>query len=220
MATWNTDKPAVGNQITADIADIEENLQELHDVIAAITSGTLGTTEPAAFTVDSLADGTTGFASTTTQPFYQNSAPTGWTRNSALTDNSMFMYAAAGNVATGGAGDAKAAHTHTGPSHTHTGPSHTHTGGSHTLATTEIPAHTHTVPTQVVVGAAYAVVAATQGNGTVVASPLTGSTGGGGSHSHGATSASGTGATAAGGTGATGSNTAPYYIEMILAAVD
>jgi hypothetical protein len=112
MATWNTDNPKVGNQVSADIADIEENLQELHDVIEAITSGTLGTTTAADFEVDTLADGTTGFASTTTQPFYQNSAPTGWTRNSALTDNSMFMYAAAGNVAAGGAVDAKAAHTH------------------------------------------------------------------------------------------------------------
>lgn len=119
MATWNTDKPAVGNSILADIADIEENLQELHDVIEAITSGTLGTTEPASFEVDTLADGTTGFASTTTQPFYQNSAPTGWTRNSALTDNSMFSYAASGNVATGGSASAIASHTHTVPNHKH-----------------------------------------------------------------------------------------------------
>ena len=54
MATWNTDNPAVGNQITADIADIEENLQELHDVITAITNGTLGTTTAADFQVDAV----------------------------------------------------------------------------------------------------------------------------------------------------------------------
>ena len=53
-ATWNTDNPAVSNQITADIADIEENLQELHDVITAITNGTLGTTSAADFLVDSI----------------------------------------------------------------------------------------------------------------------------------------------------------------------
>jgi len=54
MATWNTDNPAVGNQITADIADIEENLQELHDVITAITNGTLGTTTATDFQVDAV----------------------------------------------------------------------------------------------------------------------------------------------------------------------
>jgi len=54
MATWNTDYPAVGNQITADIADIEENFQELHDVITAITNGTLGTTTAGDFRVDAV----------------------------------------------------------------------------------------------------------------------------------------------------------------------
>ena len=54
MATWNADKPAVGNQVSADIPDIEENFQELHDVITAITNGTLGTTTAANFQVDSV----------------------------------------------------------------------------------------------------------------------------------------------------------------------
>jgi len=53
-ATWNADKPAVGNQISADIPDIEENFQELHDVITAITNGTLGTTTAANFKVDNV----------------------------------------------------------------------------------------------------------------------------------------------------------------------
>ena len=51
MATWNTDKPAVANQVTDDVADIEENFQELHDVVEQLTNGTLGTTEPANFKV-------------------------------------------------------------------------------------------------------------------------------------------------------------------------
>ena len=55
MATWNTDNPKVGNQVSNDIPDIEENFQELHDVIEQITNGTLGTTEPSAFRVDELA---------------------------------------------------------------------------------------------------------------------------------------------------------------------
>lgn len=113
MATWNTDNPKVGNTIAGDIPDIEENFQELHDVITAITTGTLGTTAPASFEVDTLADGTTGFASATCQPFYNNAAPTGWTRYADLEENSMFCYAKAGNPGTGGAVDPQATHTHT-----------------------------------------------------------------------------------------------------------
>jgi len=52
MATWNADKPALANAISADVPDCEENLQELHDVITAITNGTLGTTTAADFRVD------------------------------------------------------------------------------------------------------------------------------------------------------------------------
>ena len=51
MATWNTDKPALANQVTDDVPDIEENFQELHDVVEQLTNGTLGTTEPANFKV-------------------------------------------------------------------------------------------------------------------------------------------------------------------------
>jgi len=195
MATWNTDAPAVGNEISADIPDIEENFQELHDVITAITNGTLGTTTAANFKVDSLADGTTGFASTTTQPFYQNAAPTGWTRNSALTDNSMFMYAAAGNVATGGAVDAKAAHTHTGPSHNHQWYNYIGTTTTAQLYDT--------------------------GGDNTNLTAITNSSGVHLTDYNGSSTSIGFDAyTTNAGTGATGSNTAPYYIEMILAAVD
>jgi len=102
MATWNTDNPKTTNQILEDVADIEENLQELHDVIAAITNGTLGTTEPAAFQVDivqaaSVKDGSGNAltfptnnagaavfmmgdngAGNNTMWMYLNAAPTGW----------------------------------------------------------------------------------------------------------------------------------------------
>jgi len=54
MATWNADKPAIGNEVANDIPDIEENFQELHDVVEAITNGTLGTTTATAFKVDSI----------------------------------------------------------------------------------------------------------------------------------------------------------------------
>ena len=54
MATWNASKPALTNTIAADIPDIEENFLELHDVITAITNGTLGTTTAANFRVDAI----------------------------------------------------------------------------------------------------------------------------------------------------------------------
>jgi len=54
MATWNADKPAIGNQVASDLPDIEENFQELHDVIEQITNGTLGSTAPSAFAVDKI----------------------------------------------------------------------------------------------------------------------------------------------------------------------
>ena len=54
MATWNTDNPKIGNTIAADIPDIEENFQEIHDVIEAITDGTFGTTTAADFRVDAM----------------------------------------------------------------------------------------------------------------------------------------------------------------------
>ena len=180
MATWNTDKPAVGNEISADIPDIEENFQELHDVITAITNGTLGTTTAANFAVDSLADGTTGFASTTCQPFYQNAAPTNWTRYADLTDASLFSYSKAGNMVTGGSASAIAGHTH---------------------AYTEVPNHVHVIDYVTTAG------------GTI--NKIDGSNSTGAAHTQ--NTANPTGGVAS---GTTVANTAPYYIEMMLAKVD
>lgn len=177
--------------------------------------------------------------------FIQNSAPTGWTRNAARQDGAMMVYAAAGDVAAGGAVDAKAAHTHTGPSHTHTGPSHTHTGPSHTHTG---PSHTHTIAhthNLARTGSANMHFAGTAMGSDAVGGQLglyssggsvqpvadlttaassansgaegTGATGAGGT---GATGAGGTGATGAEGTGATGANTAPFYQEIISCTKD
>jgi len=235
MATWNSNKPAMGDTIAADIPDIKENLEELRAAIENFTNGTFGSTEASAFTVSSITDGSTGFASATCQPFYQNSAPTGWTRKADLQETSMFTYAASGNPGTGGGVDATATHTHTGPSHTHTGPNHTHTGPSHTHTG---PSHQHGLPIGNRIandiggedqfsGSFDSEVGqmSFSGNGQGVKtfnryisdSGGTGATGAGGT---GATGASGTGNTGASGTDNTGANTAPYYIEMILATVD
>jgi len=172
--------------------------------------------------------------------FGQSAAPTSWTKKTDWTDQSMIVYTT-GNIAQGGSVDAKAAHTHTGPSHTHTGPGHTHTGpghthtgpshthigGGHVLTTAEMPAHTHTQYGDLGLGTEPGGNNFRDGNGntwTVNSS----STGGGGSHSHGTTSAGGTGATGSegtgntstGGTGATGSNSAPLYCSVIAATKD
>ena len=42
--TWNESKPALANQISADIPDIWENFDELRDIIETLTTGTVGTT--------------------------------------------------------------------------------------------------------------------------------------------------------------------------------
>ena len=55
--TWNASKPALGNQINADIPDIQENFLLIKDILEAITTGTLGTTDSANYTVDVLASG-------------------------------------------------------------------------------------------------------------------------------------------------------------------
>ncbi len=51
MATseWTSDIPAVGDQISTDIANIEKNLEEIKEILDDLTSGTVGTTDTASF---------------------------------------------------------------------------------------------------------------------------------------------------------------------------
>lgn len=81
MATWNTDNPKVGNTIANDIPDIEENLQELHDVITAITNGTLGTTTAADFEVDVLGEAATMTSPVVTTGFNDGTQAISWPTN-------------------------------------------------------------------------------------------------------------------------------------------
>ncbi len=55
IAIWNTDKPSLANNISDDIPDIEECLQELHDLLEHLTTGTLGTTTVTDFNLEFLA---------------------------------------------------------------------------------------------------------------------------------------------------------------------
>jgi hypothetical protein len=72
--------------------------------------------------------------------FGQSSAPTGWTKKTDWTDNSMLVYTT-GTPGAGGSASptsftptasSESSHTHTGPSHYHTLSSHAHIAPSHT----------------------------------------------------------------------------------------
>jgi len=83
-------------------------------------------------------------ASGTKMFFYENTAPTGWTIDTAPADSLLSIKGGSQdyNVNGGQTGGSwtQDDHTHTGPSHTHTGPSHTHSGPSHTHSG---PSHNH-----------------------------------------------------------------------------
>lgn len=49
---WNASKPAMANQISADVLDIEENFEEIERILECITNGTLGTTNSDEYGVD------------------------------------------------------------------------------------------------------------------------------------------------------------------------
>lgn len=113
--------------------------------------------------------GSAGVPSGTKQIFVQSAAPTGWTKDT--THNNKAMRVVSGSVSSGG-NDAFTTTFGSGK-----------TTASHTLTISEMPAHTHSE------GTIGAVAANSKGNfaGNVVTSGgagTTGSTGGGGSHSH------------------------------------
>lgn len=137
--------------------------------------------------------GVLGIVTGIVMAFGNNTAPTGWTR---LTTGDTIYDAATDNAMfcfakTGNIAQGGSV----SPQATHT-----HTGGDHTLTLAEMPAHTHAAGNGGLSSGgslfrAYGEV------GVPAGSRATGSNGYDGSHNHGATSA----------------NTAPYYIEMILA---
>lgn len=144
--------------------------------------------------------------------FIQNSAPVGWTRNTARQDNSMLCYAAAGNITAGGGTNPQTAHTHTGPSHTHL---HTHNhvilalpSAAMSIYDVDGIAATPTTSTFSGVG-----ILTDTGSALKLAPGYAYSANPNPLHGSGAT-------TSSGGTGATGANTAPYYQEVISAIKD
>jgi hypothetical protein len=144
--------------------------------------------------------------------FVQNSAPTGWTRNTARQDNAMLCHAATGDIATGGSVNPQSTHTHTGPAHTHAGPSHAHAGSSHTHSYGTLSGYATLVDAS---GPGAWPAGGTLYANTSLYPAVTLNAGATGSGGTGNTGAGGTGATSSGGTGATGANTAPYFLETI-----
>lgn len=142
---------------------------------------------------------TVGFDTGTRVLFQQTNAPTGWTKESSSTYNDVMMRFTTGAVATGGSVAASAAFVSQAVSGT---------VDAHTLTTAEMPAHTHAAAAgnfyQTVAGTGPAAIGS--GTGTMYSSNLTGSTGGGGSHTHGFTG--------------TAINLAVKYASVIIATKD
>jgi hypothetical protein len=145
----NSNIPAIGNTIAADIPDIKENLEFHKDAFQRIFKTWSDTDNSAAVfsTTPGFNDGTYAITfptnamaaakfmlgnSNTITWFYLNTAPPGW-KVYALAGDSLLAVAGgttAYNVA-GGALSSPATWTISGltaDAHTHTGPSHTHTG--------------------------------------------------------------------------------------------
>jgi len=170
--------------------------------VIKIVGGTPGTGKK----LESAADGTASWTTNSIPTgeiilFEKDTAVTGFTL--LTTEDDGVVYITKGSVAGGesGASD-KTSGTWTQPNHTHTGPSHTHTGGSVGLSIAQLAAHTHSTTLNRVEAGVYSSSPGSGGN-SIQDTMISGSTGSGATHSHGATSAGGTGATSAGGTGAT-----------------
>lgn len=108
--------------------------------------------------------------------FYQASAPTGWTQVTSLNDYALRIVSGTGG-STGGSTAFSSVFTNQTPSINVSGLS----AGATTLSTTQIPGHTHTF-VQAITGGGCA--GAYSGSGCGGQTRNTGSTGGGGSHSH------------------------------------
>ena len=91
----------------------------------------------------------TDFPAGTALPFYNPSAPTGWTLDSSNNDSMMRIVSGLNNGSpsttgggTGGTDSPVNAHTHTSAPHYHTVPSHNHALGSHSHS---VGSHSHSV---------------------------------------------------------------------------
>ena len=148
-----------------------------------VSSGTLTTS-----TAQKQAISATAFASGTKMVFNQTAAPTGWTKVTG-SGNDHALRVVTGTVGTGGSVDfttafasqSIAAHTLSADSCTLA--AHTISVSGHTLATSEMPSHTHSYFNKCN-RIAYGFIADCHAH-CLCCGRSTGSTGGGGSHTHG-----------------------------------
>ena len=203
--------------------------QHISGMAASKLTGALPAISGAALT------GVQPFPSGTVMVFHQTAAPTGWTKSTTHNDKALRVVSGNG----GGSGGTHAltsppslAHTHTGAAHVHSIGAHSHgnnlSAAAHTLSTAQMPSHSHQKPATANYLDPYLSVNTSGGHlnhGTSTMS--TGSTGGGGSHSHGmsgsVSNSSAYNSSSAGGD-ATSSTTptsfAPKYIDVIICAKD
>lgn len=165
-----------GGSITIAATDTANN----YTVTLPAQTGTLAT----------LSDIPSSFPVGTVIPFAQAAAPTGWTQVTTYNNYALRIVSGTG----GGTGGSVAFTT------AFASQAVSATIGSYTLATADIPSHTHTLPYGSTGGGSG--IAATGGG--VTYSGATGSTGGGGSHTHSFTG--------------TAINLAVQYVDLILAS--
>ena len=142
--------------------------------LSAVSYGVISTGSTGSVPIHDHVDNNAGgvivaFPATTVMLFGQSAAPTGWTKKTDWQDQSMLVYTT-GNIAQGGAVDAKAAHQH----------------AAFTLAIAEMPAHTHPLKRSTGLAGSGVWGYTNQEDG---GADVTSSTGGGGSHQHAANSA-------------------------------
>jgi hypothetical protein len=212
---------------------VDGSVDDVH--IAAMSSSKLTGALPAIS--GAALTGVQPFPSGTVMVFHQTAAPTGWTKSTTHNDKALRVVSGNG----GGNGGTHAltsppslAHTHTGAAHVHSIGAHSHgnnlSAAAHTLTTAQMPSHNHTAGWRDYAsgngGMFYPGFKGNQG-ATAYSSVAIGSTGGGGSHSHGMSGSVSNSvaynSSSAGGD-ATGSTTptafAPQYIDVIICAKD
>ena len=140
------------------------------------------------------------FPSGTKMVFFQASAPTGWTQDTANNDKALRVVSGTGGGAGGSTGFSSAfTHTH----------SDSFASAAHTLTTSEIPSHAHGIyGVENDGGGGGAGERPTRGSALMSSTNLVESVGGGGSHSH---TLSGS---------VTSATIAPYYIDVIVCSKD
>jgi len=136
---------ADGTVVASDIADGTITDAKIAAVANTKITGVLNTAQIAnsAITADKIATGAVvTFDAGTVMLFAQNTAPTGWTKNTSTGDNSA-LRVVTGNVSTGGSVDFTTAFASQTPTGSVSISSVSGSAGATTLTTPQIPSHTH-----------------------------------------------------------------------------